>query len=184
MKVSVDCDTYTNPPSVFDNFPVIIETECGLKEIFPDSEKIILPQIHGNIYQPQKIGLVSVQAPPNITLNSTPSLMLGTSTMIILANLGASITYFSIFATVLAIFDPTHCMNITKNFVADLCNFFIVVSIAALVVVNVNLQIHHLKYKIKIVITDQNLPSLQRRPKSWQHKALFSTLRALPPQHV
>jgi hypothetical protein len=116
MKVSVNCDTYTNPPSVFDNFPVIIETECGLKEIFPDSEKIILPQIHGDFYQPQKIGLVSVQAPPNITANSTPSLVLEPSIMILLATLGASVTSFSIFATVLAIFDPTRCMNITKTF--------------------------------------------------------------------
>ena len=45
LKVKVACDTIDIYSSLFDHFPVVIETECAVNEVGNDTYKTLLPQI-------------------------------------------------------------------------------------------------------------------------------------------
>ena len=114
LKIGVVCDTMETMTNIFENFPTKIETECAIKVIGTDAEKIILPQIQNNFNQDQVVGKVTVHKPPVPISDPTKDSQMSTAVTIGLTTLGASFLPIVVFITLLAIFDPAKCANITK----------------------------------------------------------------------
>ena len=115
IRVSTICDTDVQSTNIFDTFPTLIDTECEIKEHINGTEKTILPQMQSDFYQNQMAG--KIIRPKIITKNSTETTTFNLTPihLITISTLGAVFASLSVFVTILAIFDPQKCANITRT---------------------------------------------------------------------
>ena len=111
LKITVSCDTLDSSSNIFEHFPVTLETECAIKEISNDTDRILLPQIQVDFFQHQKVGQVSTYRPPVTTPKPTAETQIQPAVLIAI---GTSLTSVLIFVTVLAIYDPQRCADKAK----------------------------------------------------------------------
>ena len=122
LKVKVACDTIDIYSSLFDHFPVVIETECAVNEVGNDTYKTLLPQIQLDFYQNQKVGEISTYRPPVATTTPIPTAQLEPHEMMLIAATGTIFVSIVIILILLAIFDPKRCASKIKSCCSCCCN--------------------------------------------------------------
>ena len=117
IRVGIYCDTYQQNSDYFTTFPVRIQTECEIREVLADSDKVLLPQLVSDFHQDQKVGPVLLDRPSS--RNSTSAFNLNfqipQAAWILFVIFGAAFSTLSILCTFLFLYDKQKCFQILKS---------------------------------------------------------------------
>ena len=116
LTIKVYCDTFVEESKQFNSFPVYIQTECEIREVLNETDKILLPQLQVDFHQQQRVRKIVTMKPTTIIAKEIYSLLEEKPWVLTLA-IAISITVILLFflILVLALFDPQRCKKVTEK---------------------------------------------------------------------
>jgi hypothetical protein len=115
LKIRVYCDTFLKDTMELVQFPAYLGTECEVKLINGDTERIIVPQIHNDFVQESK-SPVAMLSPFQPVPVGNPAFSLDNTTLTLLIALPLGLlSFLGLLICVLYLFDPERCKDAMKK---------------------------------------------------------------------